>query len=196
VSRAPRLEPGVRREQALDAALAIIVRDGYAAVNMEAVAREMDVSKPVVYSAWGDLSSLLVALLDREESRASTRLAEALPPLADTTPAAVLAAWLEQLAATVNAHPDAWRLMLLPADSTPAQVRERVDEGRRVVQARVGALLGPLLPPDVDAELAAHALVAVAEHLGRLMLADPAAYPPERLVGFVTGALARLGVPV
>ena len=82
-ARQPRLGADVRREQALDAALAIIVRDGYAAVNMEAVAREMDVAKPVVYSAWGDLQSLLVALLDREETRAFTQLAEALPASAD-----------------------------------------------------------------------------------------------------------------
>jgi AcrR family transcriptional regulator len=194
--RQPRLGADVRREQALDAALAIIVRDGYAAVNMEAVAREMDVAKPVVYSAWGDLQSLLVALLDREETRAFTQLAEALPDLRDLAPGSVVEAWTGQLARTVHAHPDTWRLMLLPADGTPAQVRERVDEGRRVVLAQVRSMLAPLLPDSVDDELAAHAVLAVTEHLGRLMLADPAAYPPERLVTFATGALRRLGVLV
>ena len=192
--RQPRLGADVRREQALDAALAIIVRDGYAAVNMEAVAREMDVAKPVVYSAWGDLQSLLVALLDREETRAFTQLAEALPDVSRAGPGALIEAWTGQLAHTVHAHPDTWRLMLLPADGTPPQVRERVDEGRRVVLAQLRSMLGPLLPDGVDAELAAHAVLAVAEHLGRLMLADPAAYPPERLVPFATGALRRLGV--
>jgi hypothetical protein len=84
--------------------------------------------------------------------------------------------------------------MLLPADGTPAQVRERVDEGRRAVFAELRSLFGPLLPDGVDADLAAHALLAVAEHFGRLLLADPATYPPERLVAFATGALRRLGV--
>jgi AcrR family transcriptional regulator len=195
-ARQPRLGADVRREQALDAALAIIVRDGYAAVNMEAVAREMDVAKPVVYSAWGDLQSLLVALLDREETRAFTQLAEALPDLRDLSPGAVIEAWTGQLAQTVHAHPDTWRLMLLPADGTPAQVRERVDEGRGVVLAQLRSMVGPLLPDAVDAELAAHAVLAATEQLGRLMLADPAAYPPQRLVSFATGALRRLGVLV
>lgn len=194
--RQPRLGADVRREQALDAALAIIVRDGYAAVNMEAVAREMDVAKPVVYSAWGDLQSLLVALLDREETRAFTQLAAALPDLRDAVPGALVEAWAGHLAHTVHAHPDTWRLMLLPADGTPAQVRERVGEGRRVVLAQLRSMFGPLLPEGVDADLAAHAVLAVTEHLGRLMLADPAAYPPDRLVAFATSTLRRLGVLV
>ena len=84
--------------------------------------------------------------------------------------------------------------MLLPADGTPAQVRERVDEGRRVVLAQLRSMFGPLLPEGVDADLAAHAVLAVTEHLGRLMLADPETYPPERLVSFATGAMRRLGV--
>ncbi len=193
-ARQPRLAGAVRREQALDAALAIIVRDGYAAVNMEAVAREMDVAKPVVYSAWGDLQSLLVALLDREETRAFTQLAEALPRLRDAEPGALVDAWTGQLARTVHAHPNTWRLMLLPADGTPAQVRERVDEGRRVVLAQLHSMLGPLLPDSADADLVAHAVLAVTEHFGRLMLADPEAYPPERLVSFATGALRRLAI--
>jgi AcrR family transcriptional regulator len=195
-ARQPRLGADVRRAQALDAALAIIVRDGYAAVNMEAVAREMDVAKPVVYSAWGDLQSLLVALLDREETRAFTQLAEALPDLRDAAPGSLVEAWTGQLARTVHAHPDTWRLMLLPADGTPAQVRQRVDEGRRVVLAQLRSLFGPLLPESVDVDLAGHAVLAVTEHFGRLMLADPGAYPPERLVSFATGALRRLGVIV
>jgi AcrR family transcriptional regulator len=192
--RAPRLGADVRREQALDAALAIIVREGYAGVNMEAIAREMEVTKPVIYSAWGDLGSLLVALLDREEARAFTQLAAAVPDTSGLGPVAAIGVWAGQLAATVHDHPDTWRLMLLPADGTPQQVRDRVDEGRDVVRAQVGALLGPLLPHDLDGDLAARAVVAAAEELGRLMLADPGAYPPDRLVGFATSVLKGLGL--
>ena len=45
-----------------------------------------------------------------------------------------------------------------------------------MVRAQVGALLGPLLPHDLDGDLAARAVVAAAEELGRLMLADPEAH--------------------
>jgi AcrR family transcriptional regulator len=37
-----------RREQLLDAALRVINRDGYGGVSIEAIAREADVSRPVV----------------------------------------------------------------------------------------------------------------------------------------------------
>jgi AcrR family transcriptional regulator len=40
-----------RREQVLDAALRLITDRGYDAVTMEAIARESDLSKPVVYNA-------------------------------------------------------------------------------------------------------------------------------------------------
>src|SRR4051812_18096989 len=46
---APRVPAAERREQVLDAALVLIDRDGYGAVTMEAVAREIGVTKPVVY---------------------------------------------------------------------------------------------------------------------------------------------------
>jgi hypothetical protein len=65
-----------------------------------------------------------------------------------------------------------------------------------VVLAQLRSLFGPLLPDGADADLAGHALLAVTEHFGWLLLADPATYPPERLVSFATGALRRLGVLV
>ena len=68
--RQPRLPIEVRRQQVLDAALSIITEDGYAAVSMEAIARRVDVAKPVVYNAFAGLDALLHALL---ELRFSTR---------------------------------------------------------------------------------------------------------------------------
>ena len=55
-----------RREQVLDAALGIIARDGYAAVSIDAIARELDVTRPVIYSQFDGLDALLQALLDRQ----------------------------------------------------------------------------------------------------------------------------------
>ena len=42
----------VRREQALDAALALIADHGYGAITMEAIAREGNLAKPVLYNAY------------------------------------------------------------------------------------------------------------------------------------------------
>ena len=191
----------VRREQVLDAALRLIYRDGYGAVTMEAVAREANIAKPVVYNAYPGRSALLYALLDREERKALGTLAAALPlrTAGDEDPAQTLLGWLRRLAEAVRADPDPWRLMLQPAGETPVQVRERVERGRELALAQVGALLASLraeLPwlGELDEELAAHSLLAVCEQCGRLLIADPDRYPPERLVRYAE-TLLRAGAP-
>src|SRR3954453_18749022 len=52
-----------RREQVLDSALRIICERGYAAANMEAIARETGVAKTVVYEAYGTRERVPRALL-------------------------------------------------------------------------------------------------------------------------------------
>ncbi len=76
---APRLPPEERREQLLDATLALIAEKGYESVSMEGIARKAGVTKPVVYDLFGSLADLLEALLEREEERALLQLAELLP---------------------------------------------------------------------------------------------------------------------
>jgi AcrR family transcriptional regulator len=49
---AARLSPQDRRKQLLDAALRIIIRDGYGAVSIETIAREVDVSRPAIYGVF------------------------------------------------------------------------------------------------------------------------------------------------
>jgi AcrR family transcriptional regulator len=63
-TRQPRMPIEVRREQVLDVALKLIVEKGYAAATMEAVAREADLAKPRVYSAYPGRGPLLRALLE------------------------------------------------------------------------------------------------------------------------------------
>jgi len=85
---APRLPPEERREQLLDATLALIAQKGYESVSMEGIARKAGVTKPVVYDLFGSLADLLEALLEREEERALNQLAELMPtPAEDADPA-------------------------------------------------------------------------------------------------------------
>src|SRR3954451_21955701 len=76
---AARVPADVRREQLLDGALAVIVRDGYDAISIDAIAREAGVTRPVVYGVFDGLGPLLGALLDRQQERALGQLAAALP---------------------------------------------------------------------------------------------------------------------
>ncbi len=135
----------VRREQALDGALGLITKHGYQAVTMQAIAREANLAKPVLYNAYPRLGPLLEALLDREQARGLKALAEAMPPHpAGSDPANLLLAWLESLARVVVANPDAWRLILAPPEETPDAVRDRVQAGRAFATAQIRAVLDQL----------------------------------------------------
>ena len=76
---APRLPVEKRREHLLDAALRLLARDGYDKLTVEAIAREADVTRPVVYSAYDGLEPLLNALLDRTQRCALASSIQLLP---------------------------------------------------------------------------------------------------------------------
>jgi AcrR family transcriptional regulator len=191
----PRMPPDARRQQLLDAALAVIARDGYDGVSIDAIAREVDVTRPVVYGVFDGLGQLLYALLDRQEERALSQLLEALPTELDPeNPEAYLVSAVRRLVEVVTTDPLTWRPILLTADGLPAVVRERIARDREVVRARIEWLLRAGLAlrggPQIDTELASHALIAVAEYFGRMMIEAPEALDTERLVDGVESLLA------
>ena len=196
---AARMPPPDRRRQLLDAALRIIIRDGYGAVSIEAIAREADVSRPVIYGVFDGLGDLLGALLDRQEQRALAQLAAALPATpGDLDPGEFLVGVVRALVDVVVGDPDTWRPILLPPERTPSVVRERVDRDRERVRRQFEALLDwglerrGVATDGLDTELASHALLAVLEHWGRLVLSDPDSFSGERLGGFVERLLRQL----
>ena len=73
------MPPHERREQLLDAALSVIVRDGYEGVSIEAIARTAGVTRPVIYDHFPNLGRLLQALIEREERYALEQLAAVVP---------------------------------------------------------------------------------------------------------------------
>ncbi len=185
-----RMPAAQRRDQLLDAALEIIARDGYGAVSIEGIARAVDVTRPVVYNIFAGLDDLLQALLDRQAQRALAQLAAAIS--IDVDPQDVpgfVRRTIADLIAMLNADPRTWRLIFVPAAGTPAAVRARIDRDREVVRARLQAvveLAGAALGRDLDAEVVAHALVALGEYFGRLILETPEAVDPERLARTIT----------
>jgi hypothetical protein len=76
-------------------------------------------------------------------------------------------------------------------------VRERIERDREQVRRQVGRLLEVGLAlrggPRVDVEVASHAVVAVLEHFGRLLLEDPRRFETDRLVTAIRGMLTALG---
>jgi AcrR family transcriptional regulator len=188
----------VRREQVLDATLTLIIEAGYPAATMEAVAREAELAKPRVYSAYPGRGPLLRALLEREERRVVTALAQAMPALTEESDFdETLTAASVNLLRAVAAQPASWRLLMLPADDTPTEVREHVSAGRSFALQQLRTLLawGQGRRPGLDhldLELAARALLAVGEQAVRLVLTEPEEFTPERYGNFARGLLGAL----
>ncbi len=182
-----------RREQLLDAPLAIIDRDGYDGVTVDAIAKQAGVTRPVVYGAYDGLAPLLSALLDRQQQRAVGQLFAALPLDAldalenpdspgrpGPSPITLVDRGASALHAMVLADPVTWRAILQSPANVPDVVRERIEGDRERVREVVGELVAGVLP-GADHEVLSHAVLALLEHFGRLVLAEPDRFPAERL---------------
>src|SRR5437763_11428032 len=195
--RRPREE---RREQLLDGALRVLDSDGFGGLTVEGVAREVDLAKTVVYDTLGSREDLLKALLAREQERALSTLADALPkpPLADD-PQQVLTEALTVLLEGVGKHPETWRLILLPPEGTPPVVRKTVDRQRGLLLDQIEPIvawgLKRIGADHLDPELATHALVGSCEQVIRLTLTQPDRFPARRFAEFAEGLVAAVAAP-
>jgi AcrR family transcriptional regulator len=192
------MPPEDRRQQLLDAALGVILEQGYAGVSIEAIARSAGVTRPVVYDHFPNLGTLLGALFDREERSALAQLAEVVPSDPGTQdPVQVLAAGVGRFLRAIASRPATWRLILLPPEGTPEVVRQHVEATRartlsQIEQIVRWALTQPGWECDIDPELAARAIRAIGEEAGRTLLIDPKRYSPERYEQFVGAAMGLL----
>lgn len=190
----PRMNAEDRREQLLDAALQVIARDGYGAISIESIAREADVTRPVVYNVFDGLDALLFALLDRQERRALEQLLSTISVTPDFRNFdSFLSAAIRDLVAMVAEDPLTWRPILLAYAGTPAAVRRRIDSDRELVRARIQVVVDGVVgaaAPGIDTGVVAHALVAICEYYGRMILENPEAVDVESLASTASALLA------
>ncbi len=187
---AARVSADERRTQLLDATLAIIVREGYDGVSIDAIAREAGVTRPVVYGVFDGLGDLLTTLLDRQQERALEQLAPLLAAGFDQDSGVVdqLPDLIRVVAEAISSDPVTWRPILVSTRGMPEAARARIDEDRQRVREVLASMIGAVfagrdVQPDVD--VLAHALVAVLEHFARLLLEEPELFEIERLVDSV-----------
>jgi AcrR family transcriptional regulator len=184
------MTPERRREHLIDAALRVIVEQGYEGVSIEAVARAAGVTRPVVYDHFANLGSLLHALIEREEQEALAQLADVLPETPQAgDPADLFSDGVRRFLDAVSTRPDTWRIILLPPEGTPAIVREHVETNRGRLLQRIEQFVRWLIersgkPIDLDVEIAARAILRLTEEAGRMVLTDPQRFPPERYEQF------------
>ncbi len=192
---AKRLPVEKRREHLLDAALRVLVRDGYERVTIEAIAREADVTRPVVYGAYDGLEPLLHALLDRTQRRA---LASALQLMPVGGLSGDVDEWIIEAAAglidAVQAEPEVWRPVLGLTQNAPAVVRDRIESTRELIRGYIADALQVGLErrggPYLDVDVLSHLVLITAEHFGRLTLDEPERYHKARLVEALEGLLS------
>ena len=192
------MPPQQRREQVIDAALRVILEQGYGGVSIEAIARAAGVTRPVVYDHFPNLAQLLHAVVEREERISLEQLERVVPEDPGRgDPVEVLAAGVRRFLDAVASRPATWRIILLPLDGTPAMVREHVEFNRARVLERIERLVRwavkrRKLPSDLDVELTARAIRDLGEEAGRMLLTDPQRYSPDRYERFVHVVLRLL----
>jgi AcrR family transcriptional regulator len=196
---APRLPAEQRREQLIDAALSVIVEQGYEGISIEAVARAAGVTRPVVYDHFPNLAELLQTLIAREEQRSLQQLADVVPEQDyDEDPVHGVVGGVERFLDAVSQRPASWRLVLLPLEGTPSFVRQNVESNRARILERIERFVAwsvarGELPSDLDVELCARTLRDLAEEAGRMVLTDPDRFTPERYASFVRSIMRLLG---
>jgi AcrR family transcriptional regulator len=195
---APRMAPTQRREQVVDAALRVIVEQGYEGVSIEAIARTAGVTRPVIYDHFRNLGELLQALIEREERYALEQLSRIVPTdPGSSDPVEILGGGVRRFLDAVASRPETWRIILLPSEGTPAIVRVHVETNRARTLERVQELVRwaierSAFPPELDVELTARAMQSLAEEAGRMVLTDAGSYRPERYEAFVRSIVRAL----
>ena len=196
---APRLPPEQRREQLIDAALSVIVEQGYEGISIEAIARAAGVTRPVVYDHFPNLAQLLQTLITREEQRSLAQLAEVVPEQDhEQDPVDALVLGVRHFLEAVSRRPTTWRLILLPLEGTPSIVRDHVERNRARILEQIERFVARSaargdLPPELDVELTARTLRDLAEEAGRMVLTDPDRFTPERYATFVRSVMRLVG---
>jgi AcrR family transcriptional regulator len=198
--RAAHLGPERRRPAVLDAALELFLEHGYERTSMDAIARALGVTKPVVYDCYPSKEELFKALLRREERRVLEQIAAALPTGADLDdPERTLADGFTAFLEAVVAAPDAYRVVLLGEGGANAAVQRRFRLGREQQVEAVAALARRWLDGRVPAErlaaaarLVGESVVSLGEAGARTLLADPDGWTPQTL-GRTLGRLAARG---
>jgi AcrR family transcriptional regulator len=188
-----------RRQQLLDTTLDIVVERGFHALTIEAVAQGAGVTRPIVYKQFDDLPGLVRALIDREEDRAISQLARAIPEIpGDRDPDDLLVDGLELFLVAVQEARKSWRLILLPPEGVPAVFAERTNRTRRNVLRQLEKLVAWGIErrggPSLDSELFARLLMEMAEDSARLIHTQPEKFTIERIVAFartLMGAVNR-----
>jgi AcrR family transcriptional regulator len=144
------MNASARRDQLLDVTTKLVGERGFHGVSIEQVARSAGITRAVVYQHFGDLQTLLEAVIQRETSRALAQVSEtALGDLTEGDPTELMLESLRAYLHAVRDHPNTWRLILMAAGrgttDPPQQHRTRPRDSAR--RAHRGCAPGTIQRP-------------------------------------------------
>ncbi|MBJ7473170.1 MAG: TetR/AcrR family transcriptional regulator [Solirubrobacteraceae bacterium] len=177
-----------RREQLLDVALEILCDQGAEALSIDAIAKGAGITRPVVYTQFGDLPGLLHALVEREEAKVLQQLAKAIPvSVGEVEPDDVIVNAIAAFLAAVAERPRTWQIVLTPPQGMPRSLHDKVVERREAVVEQITPLIAWGVtkrggPAGLDHRLLGRIILVLAEEAGRLVITKPDQFPPELLV--------------
>lgn len=145
-----RLKGPERRDAFLDAAAAIVLEQGVAAVTMEGVAQHCGVNKSLPYRYFTDRDAVLAALFDREQASYAARWTQELPP--DATFEAAVRAALRHWCARSDEGGELFLRLVTDSGRLRARAREMQEANAKSWAAGLTRAYG--LPDDVALQYA------------------------------------------
>jgi AcrR family transcriptional regulator len=189
-TRLPRAE---REQQMLDAAHALFAERGFAAVTMDEVAAAVGVTKPLLYTYFGNKDRLYLACMERAGDALLATIVEAVQ--AADGPVDATARGLRAFFSFLDADRDAWRVLF--DETLPAQILEYRERLTGLVAGTLLAQMpaGRRKRAAVEVEALSAALLGASEAMARWWLrtqAIPAGQAAELLIATVEpGLIAR-----
>lgn len=171
----------------LDAALQVYLRSGYDGASMDAIAAEAGVTKPVLYDCYPNKRELFAALLRRETERLLEATAASIPQELDLEhPASTLRGGLTGFFRAVASLPDSFRATVMAVhDGLDPQIAAGVEQHRfqqiELISGMISSWLRSAGIEDAErkAEISANAVAGISDAFARMIVADPATYPPD-----------------
>jgi AcrR family transcriptional regulator len=170
-ARLPRAE---RERQMLAAARALFAERGYGAVTMDEVAAAVGVTKPLLYTYFGNKERLYLACMEPAADELRDAVASAVAEA--ERPADALEPGVQAFFSFVDRDRDAWRVLFDETLPAGGEVARRVAEHREQLESVVAGLVVARLPgrrrgrAAVEVEALSTALLGAAESLARWWL--------------------------
>jgi len=161
-------------EQTLQVAHATFAKHGYAATTMDEIAATVGVTKPLLYTYFGNKERLYIACMERAGDALTEAIADAVA--ASGSPGDALGAGVRAFFAFLDSDRAAWAVLFDETLPRRGEVAERVDEYRARIAGLVSGSLVEQLPEDrrdaarIEVEALSTAILGAAEALAHWWL--------------------------